>query len=275
MKEEELQSGDLELTAWCWCSACWPSAPSPSWTWSGASSWLSPESHRKSVNILCGTEAFSYWNVAVDFTFLVVLGVFSSSELDFTPPFFLVANMSKNTDKWVKSAWVRLLFWKAALYVLLFTVFGRLVWSLATVLSTMAASSSLCWGGGGVPVINREELIDRRKKTTHLDAVHLWSLGFLHLCRDTVKVVRRFDSCITVHCPVRRRGLTAELQPHHLPDRHGQFDQSHVVAVVYVLQQVVDLLLHLNDSGIYWDTKQVFIFGFSWKFLLGLIFWGF
>lgn len=93
-----------------------------------------------------------------------MLGVFSSSKLDLAPPFFLVASVNQTqTNQWGKFRF-GFCFENAALYVLFFTDFGRLAWSLATTLSTTAASSSLCCEGGRVPVSDRRELIDSRRR---------------------------------------------------------------------------------------------------------------
>lgn len=53
-------------------------------------------------------------------------------------------------------------------------------------------------------------------------------------------------------------GLTAELQPIHLPHSLGQLNQSHVVAVVHILQELLDLLLHLANPGLHCRNTEKF-----------------
>lgn len=49
--------------------------------------------------------------------------------------------------------------------------------------------------------------------------------------------------------------LTEVFQPVHFPDRHGEFEERHIGAVVHVLQQLVDLLLHPHNSALHCEVK--------------------
>lgn len=49
--------------------------------------------------------------------------------------------------------------------------------------------------------------------------------------------------------------LTAMLQPGHQPDSFGEFNQCHVVAVVNIFQQLVDLLFQLSNSCLHCKNK--------------------
>lgn len=46
-------------------------------------------------------------------------------------------------------------------------------------------------------------------------------------------------------------------QPGCLPDSLGELNQCHVVAVVNFLQQVVELLSHLSNSGVHYNTNKI------------------